>query len=122
MTTIKRDVQADVGMIGLAVMGSTLALNMADHGYRVAAYNRDTAVTRRFIAANPDTPGGLVGCATMHELVRRLPRPRKIVMLIKSGAPVDSVIGKLRPLLDEGDVIAFSGPVPYSYGFGAPIV
>jgi 6-phosphogluconate dehydrogenase len=109
MATRNRGTEADVGMIGLAVMGSNLALNMADHGFHVAAYNRDPSTTRRFIAENPDTPGGLTGCATLKELVRNLRRPRRIVMLIKSGAPVDSVIGKLRPLLDKDDVIVDGG-------------
>ena len=58
---------ADIGLIGLAVMGENLALNIADHGFRVAVYNRTTKVMKDFIAANPDTPGGLIGCATLPE-------------------------------------------------------
>ena len=86
---------SDVAVIGLAVMGSNLALNMADHGFRVAAYNRKTDGVRRFLAEHPDTPGGLVGCVTLKELVRSVRRPRPIVLMIKSGAPVDSVVGQL---------------------------
>ena len=56
---------ADVGLIGLAVMGQNLALNMADHGFKVAVFNRTTGVMKEFIAANPDTPGGLVGCENL---------------------------------------------------------
>ena len=60
---------ADIGLIGLAVMGENLALNIADHGYKVAVYNRTTAVMEKFIAReNP--PGGLVGCKTVKELVQ----------------------------------------------------
>jgi len=101
--------KADVGMIGLAVMGSNLSLNMADHGFHVAGYNLETNVMRRFVAENPGTRGGLIGCVSLKELVQSIKRPRRIVMLIKSGAPVDSVIGQLRPLLDTGDVIVDGG-------------
>jgi len=100
---------ADVGLIGLAVMGSNLALNMADHGFRVAVHNRSGEVTDRFLAENPDTPGGLVGCATAEELVRRVRRPRRIVLMIKAGAPVDAVSRQLLPLLDRGDVLVDGG-------------
>ena len=65
------NVVADIGLIGLAVMGENLALNMSDHGYRVAVYNRTTEVMKNFIAReNP--PGGLVGCKTMEEFVADL--------------------------------------------------
>ena len=56
--------KANVGLVGLAVMGQNLALNIADHGFRVAVYNRTTETMKQFVAENPDTPGGLVGCAT----------------------------------------------------------
>jgi len=61
MTSKKKTAKADVGLIGLAVMGSNLALNIADHRFRVAVQNRKTAVMQRFVAENPDTPGGLIG-------------------------------------------------------------
>ena len=60
--TIAARATADVGLIGLAVMGQNLALNIADHGFKVAVYNRTTAVMKKFVAAHPNTPGGLVGC------------------------------------------------------------
>ena len=101
--------QADIGMIGLAVMGRNLALNMADHGFRVAAFNRNVSVMREFVAQNPDTPGGLVGCRSLKEFVGCLERPRKIVMLIKSGSPVDAVIEQLRPMLDTDDILIDGG-------------
>ena len=86
---------ADVGLIGLAVMGRNLALNMADHGFKVAAYNRTTSVMDAFIAENPDTPGGLVGAQTLEEFVASLKRPRKIIILVKAGPAVDKVVEQL---------------------------
>src|SRR5947199_4259093 len=83
---------ADVGLIGLAVMGQNLALNMADHGYRVAVYNRTTATMEQFVGENQDTPGGLVGCPTLEGLVATLKKPRKILILVKAGASVDAVV------------------------------
>jgi 6-phosphogluconate dehydrogenase len=109
MTTRDRDSLADVGAIGLGVMGQNLALNMADHGFRVLAYNRSGEVTRRFVAEHPDTPGGLAGCQRLPDLVRGVRRPRRMVLLVKSGAPVDAVNEALAPLLDEGDVIVDGG-------------
>ena len=79
MTVNKHSNQGDVGMIGLAVMGSNLALNMADHGFRVAVHDREADVLRRFVAGHPDTPGGLLGCASLRKLVASLKRPRRIV-------------------------------------------
>lgn len=109
MATSKREPHADVGLIGLAVMGSNLALNMADHGFRVAVHNRNTDVTKRFLDENPATPGELVGCTKLRDLVSRVRRPRRIVLMIKSGAPVDSVIGQLLPMLDDGDIVVDGG-------------
>jgi len=60
---------ADIGLIGLAVMGENLALNIADHGFKVAVYNRTTSVMQDFVKRNPNTPGGLVPCETTEELV-----------------------------------------------------
>ena len=75
---------ADIGLIGLAVMGENLALNIADHGFKVAVYNRTTEVMKKFIAReNP--PGGLVGCETLKEFVAAIKKPRKIIILVKAG-------------------------------------
>jgi len=85
---------ADIGLIGLAVMGENLALNIADHGFKVAVYNRTTEVMKKFIAReNP--PGGLVGCETVQELVAAVKSPRKFIILVKAGAPVDAVVKEL---------------------------
>ncbi len=90
---------ADVGLIGLAVMGENLALNMADHGFKVAVYNRTLAVMEQFVANHPDTPGGLEGCTTLTDFVAAIKRPRKVIILVKAGPAVDAVIGQL---LDAG--------------------
>jgi 6-phosphogluconate dehydrogenase len=71
----------------LAVMGENLALNMADHGYRVAVYNRTTAVMQKFVAGHRDTPGGLVGTSALPEFVAALEKPRKILILVKQDCP-----------------------------------
>jgi 6-phosphogluconate dehydrogenase len=94
MTTPTR-ASADVGLIGLAVMGENLALNIADHGYRIAVYNRTTSVMEKFVAEHPDTPGGLVGAATLPDFVAALRKPRKILILVKAGPPVDAVVEQL---------------------------
>ena len=76
-------------------MGQNLALNIADHGFKVAVYNRTAATMKKFVADNPSTPGGLVGCETTAELVQALGRPRKIIVLVKAGAAVDAVVEEL---------------------------
>jgi len=87
---------ADVGLIGLAVMGQNLVLNMADHGRTVAVFNRTTEVTENFLAANPpdvfaETGGALIGCETLEAFVASLRTPRIIILLVKAGAAVDAV-------------------------------
>jgi 6-phosphogluconate dehydrogenase len=90
---------ADVGLVGLAVMGQNLALNMADHGFSVAVYNRTTRITHDFIKRYADTPGKLIGCDTLGDLVQTVKPPRRIVVLVKAGAPVDDVT---QQLIDSG--------------------
>jgi 6-phosphogluconate dehydrogenase len=104
-----QDAFADVGLIGLAVMGQNLALNMADHGFAVAVYNRTAETTRRFAAEHPHTPGGLHGADTLDGFVRAIRRPRRIVIMVKAGKPVDDVVAQLLPLLDRGDVVVDGG-------------
>ncbi|MEW5738770.1 MAG: NADP-dependent phosphogluconate dehydrogenase [Myxococcota bacterium] len=105
---------ADLGLIGLAVMGQNLALNIADHGFRVAVFNRTTAVTEKFVAANPPsvfgaTGGGLVPAADLKAFVASIKQPRRVVIMVKAGAPTDAVIDALAPLLSKGDVIVDGG-------------
>ncbi|MDP0500333.1 MAG: NADP-dependent phosphogluconate dehydrogenase [Verrucomicrobiota bacterium JB022] len=100
---------SDIGLIGLAVMGQNLALNIADHGFQISVYNRTTSKMEEFVAANPNTPGGLVGCAELKEFVQSLAKPRKIIILVQAGRPTDAVIDGLIPLLEEGDIIIDGG-------------
>jgi 6-phosphogluconate dehydrogenase len=86
---------ADIGLIGLAVMGQNLALNIADHGFKVAVYNRTIPTMQRFVAENPSTPGGLVGCESVADLVQSVKTPRKFIILVKAGLAVDAVIKEL---------------------------
>jgi 6-phosphogluconate dehydrogenase len=102
--------RADVGLIGLAVMGQNLALNMADHGYRVAVYNRTTATMDEFVRGHPDTRGGLVGCATLSDLLGSLKKPRKIVVLVKAGPAVDALVDQLGAAgLEPDDIVVDCG-------------
>jgi 6-phosphogluconate dehydrogenase len=100
---------SDIGLAGLAVMGQNLALNIADHGFQISVYNRTTATMEKFVAENPNTPGGLLGAKTLEEFVQSLARPRKIVILVKAGGPTDAVINSLVPLLENGDIIIDGG-------------
>lgn len=100
---------SEIGLIGLAVMGQNLALNVADHGFKISVYNRTTAKMEEFVAANPDTPGGLVGCETLESFVASLKRPRKVIILVQAGWATDKVIEGLVPLLEEGDIIIDGG-------------
>jgi len=104
-----KQAKADVAMVGLGVMGSNLALNMADHGFDVSVWNHRPGKTDGFLAENPHVPGRLTGYKTLKALIASLERPRRIVMLIKAGAPIDSVNHKLLPLLDRGDVVVDGG-------------
>lgn len=100
---------SEIGLVGLAVMGQNLALNIADHGFKISVYNRTAAKTEAFVEANPNTPGGLVGCETLESFVASLKRPRKIIILVQAGWATDKVIEGLVPLLEEGDIIIDGG-------------
>jgi 6-phosphogluconate dehydrogenase len=100
--------QCDIGLIGLAVMGENLVLNMESKGFTVAAFNRTTAVTEKF--ANGRGRGkNIYAARTLEEFVGALKRPRKAMIMVKAGGPVDSVITQLLPLLEQGDVIIDGG-------------
>jgi 6-phosphogluconate dehydrogenase len=100
---------SDIGLVGLAVMGQNLALNIADHGFPITVYNRTTETMEKFVAENPSTPGGLYGEKTLEGFVASLKRPRKIIILVKAGGPTDAVITSLVPLLENGDIIIDGG-------------
>ncbi len=94
-------------------MGQNLVLNMTDHGYRVAVYNRTASVTERFLA---DQARGhdVVATWSIEELVSSLARPRIVMVMVKAGAPVDAVIDQLRPHLEQGDIIVDGGNSLYT--------
>jgi 6-phosphogluconate dehydrogenase len=98
---------AQFGMIGLAVMGQNLALNVEEHGFSTAVWNMETEWVDKFTRANPGKK--FVGTKTFPELVGALARPRRIMMMIKAGAPVDATIEKLAPLLEKGDILIDGG-------------
>jgi 6-phosphogluconate dehydrogenase len=100
--------QCDIGLIGLAVMGENLVLNMESKGFQVAVFNRTTAVTEKF-AANRGKGKNIQPTTTMEEFVGALRRPRKAMIMVKAGAPVDAVISQLVPFLEKGDVIIDGG-------------
>ena len=100
--------QSDIGLIGLAVMGENLVLNMESKGFRVSVFNRTTAVTEKF-AAGRAKGKNIFPARTLEEFVESLARPRKAQIMVKAGAPVDAVIAQLVPLLQEGDVIIDGG-------------
>jgi 6-phosphogluconate dehydrogenase len=100
---------SEIGLIGLAVMGQNLALNIADHGFRISVYNRTTSKMEEFVAKHPETPGGLVGEATLESFVQSLKRPRKVIILVQAGWATDKVIEGLVPLMEEGDIIIDGG-------------
>src|SRR5476651_1427025 len=93
--------QSDIGLIGLAVMGQNLALNIADHGFQITVYNRTTEKTDKFVAENPNTPGGLLGAKTLEEFVQSLAKPRRAIILVQAGKATDSVIDSLVPLFEK---------------------
>ncbi len=104
---------ADIGLIGLAVMGQNLVLNMNDHGFTVAVYNRTTSVMEDFKkgpAAGRDT---ILGTKTIEEFVSSLKRPRKVMIMVKAGKVVDMVIEQVLPFLEEGDIIIDGGNSHY---------
>ncbi len=100
--------KCDIGLIGLAVMGENLALNMESKGFSVAVYNRTYEKVERFISGRA-AGKNFVGCASVEDLVSALSRPRKVMMMIKAGQAVDDMIDRLIPLLDSGDVIIDGG-------------
>src|SRR5258707_8014859 len=106
--------RSDIGLIGLAVMGQNLALNIADHGFQISVYNRTTEKTDKFVADNPSTPGGVVGTKTLQEFVQSLAQPRKMVILVQAGKATDAVIDRLVPLLEHGDIIIDRGNAPWT--------
>lgn len=97
----------DIGIIGLAVMGRSLALNMADHSFQVAGFNRNRTVTETVVQEHPHS--NFHPFFTLEEFVSALKRPRRVMLMIQAGAPVDAVIEQLLPLLEDGDMVLDGG-------------
>jgi 6-phosphogluconate dehydrogenase len=100
---------ADIGLIGLGVMGSNLALNIAEKGFTVAVYNRTWDVTRTFADGAGELKSRIIPCETLATLVQAIRAPRPIIILVKAGEPVDESIALLRRLLSTRDIIIDSG-------------
>ncbi len=100
--------EADIGLIGLAVMGQNLALNMNDHGFKVSVHNRTASKTADFLQG-PASSTNISGFDSLEAFVSSLETPRKIIMMIRAGKPVDDLIASLLPLLDKGDIIIDGG-------------
>ena len=102
----------DIGLIGLAVMGENLALNIESRGFRIAVFNRTGSVVDAFMK---DRAAGknVVGCHSVEELVANLSSPRKVMLMVKAGPAVDAIIEQLLPLLSKGDVIIDGGNTHY---------
>ena len=100
--------QADIALIGLAVMGQNLVLNMNDHGFTVAVFNRTVSKVDDFLA-NEAKGTKIIGAHSLSELVGYLKRPRRVMMLVKAGKAVDDLIENLIPLLEPGDIIIDGG-------------
>ncbi len=100
--------KSDIGVIGLAVMGENLVLNMASKGFQVSVFNRTTDKVKAFVEGRAKGKS-IVGAYSLEELVSQLEQPRKIMMMVKAGQPVDDFIELLIPLLDEGDILIDGG-------------
>jgi 6-phosphogluconate dehydrogenase len=115
--------QHDIGLVGLAVMGQNLVMNMANNGFSVAVYNRTASVTDEFTGGlgnrpegvvAPGTPERIVGYHELEDFVKSLKSPRRVMIMVKAGKPVDAVIDQLLPLLDEGDILIDGGNSDYA--------
>ncbi|MFK7818097.1 MAG: decarboxylating NADP(+)-dependent phosphogluconate dehydrogenase [Planctomycetaceae bacterium] len=108
----------DIGLIGLAVMGQNLVMNMANKGFNVAVYNRTTSKMTEFVDGLGERPEGVIegdaasrihGYETLEEFVGSLASPRRVMIMVQAGGPVDAVINQLKPLMDQGDIIIDGG-------------
>src|SRR3954454_16742277 len=99
---------SQIGVTGLAVMGANLARNIAGSGVPTAVHNRTTARTEQFMAEHGEE-GPFTAAESLEDFVASLEKPRRIIVMVKAGAPVDGVIEDLAPLLDQGDIIIDAG-------------
>ena len=100
--------KADIGIVGLAVMGENLVLNMESKGFTVAVYNRTVEKVDNFV--NGRAKGkNIIGTRSVEEFVSSLAKPRKVMLMVKAGKPVDAFIDQVIPHLEEGDIIIDGG-------------
>jgi 6-phosphogluconate dehydrogenase len=111
--TTKTDKEVDIGLIGLAVMGENLALNIESKGFSVAVYNRTSSKTDEFISGKA-AGKNIKATYSLRDLVQSLSRPRKVLLMVKAGKPVDDLIDELVPLLDPDDMIIDGGNSHYT--------
>src|SRR5210317_1369010 len=100
--------KADIGLIGLAVMGENLVLNMESHGFTMAVYNRTTSKVDEFVNGR-GAGKSIIGTQSIEELCASLQRPRRVMIMVKAGAAVDQVIESLLPHLENGDIVIDGG-------------
>ncbi len=105
--------KSNIGIVGLAVMGENLAVNMEEKGFTVSVYNRTTEKVKNFIAGRAKNKN-INAAYSLEEMVSQLEKPHKILLMVKSGAPVDDLINKLIPLLEKGDIIIDGGNSHYA--------
>ncbi len=103
---------ADIGLIGLAVMGENLVLNIESRGYTVAVFNRTTSRVDEFLAGRAKGKK-IIGTHSIPELIAALKRPRKVMLMVKAGSPVDQVIAEVMPHLEKGDILIDGGNSHY---------
>jgi 6-phosphogluconate dehydrogenase len=113
MSKVEVVAQADIGLVGLAVMGQNLVLNMNDHGFTVAVYNRTTSKVDEFLEG-PAKGTSIIGCHDLKTFVESLKAPRRIMLMVKAGPAVDAFIEQLVPYLEQGDVIIDGGNSLYN--------
>lgn len=104
--------EADIGLVGLAVMGQNLVLNMNDHGFTVAAFNRTTSKVDDFLNG-PAKGTKVIGTKSIEEFVNKLKKPRRIMLMVKAGPPVDALIQEFLPYLEKGDILIDGGNSHY---------
>ena len=105
-------VKGDIGVIGLAVMGQNLILNMNDHGFKVVAYNRTTSKVDEFLQGAAKGTN-IIGAYSLEDLAAKLEKPRKVMLMVRAGDVVDQFIEALLPHLEEGDIIIDGGNSNY---------
>ncbi|MBW8034338.1 MAG: NADP-dependent phosphogluconate dehydrogenase, partial [Planctomycetes bacterium] len=100
--------KADIGLVGLAVMGENFILNMESKGFTVACFNRTVSKVDTFVEGRAKGKN-IIGCHSIEEFVESLAKPRKVMLLVKAGGAVDAFIDQVLPLLDDGDIIIDGG-------------